>query len=350
MKRTLLAVSFSVWPRRPLPDVDEPPPGSRSPRRRKRLRPPRPPGRSSRASIPTWSRRRRLLRHPRYPKEQYVKARRPAHQAPADLAQPVEFFKEDDKYYYISRPEGDPGEEELLGAAEAEPPRQPARGRPTTPPAGIGRPYGGGLRGSPSASRGRRGSGSSASRRRACRRTGQWRASFRVADINGDRKLDIVSPPARIGDGQLQDLAGRRQGALLAVAAHVLRRGQAGEAFSLDYGGVAVGGHRRGRPDATSFRRLTAAGCCPLFGDGKGGFTVVRTGLPGREFSAQAIVTARDANGDGKLDIVASRDVVELETNSPSTRRRCAFTLSRGATRAGSTARKASSGASTRTA
>jgi hypothetical protein len=44
-----------------------------------------------------------------------------------------------------------------------------------------------------------------------------------------------------------------------------------------------------------------------LFGDGKGGFEIVRAGLPDRDFSSQAIVLL-DANGDGKLDIVASRD------------------------------------------
>jgi hypothetical protein len=51
-------------------------------------------------------------------------------------------------------------------------------------------------------------------------------------------------------------------------------------------------------------------GVVSLFGDGKGGFRVVRDGLTA-SFSSQAI-TLFDANGDGKLDIVASRDIGEL--------------------------------------
>src|SRR5205085_1267704 len=44
-----------------------------------------------------------------------------------------------------------------------------------------------------------------------------------------------------------------------------------------------------------------------------GGFRIVRKGLPGRDFSAQAIALL-DANGDGKLDVVVSRDVLEQQT------------------------------------
>jgi hypothetical protein len=47
-----------------------------------------------------------------------------------------------------------------------------------------------------------------------------------------------------------------------------------------------------------------------FLGDGKGGFRVVRTGLPGREYSAQAVVLL-DANRDGLPDIVTSRDAVD---------------------------------------
>jgi hypothetical protein len=57
------------------------------------------------------------------------------------------------------------------------------------------------------------------------------------------------------------------------------------------------------------------AGLVSLFGDGKGGFTVVRAGLPKRDFSAQA-VTLADVDGDGKLDLIASRDVVEQDAGT----------------------------------
>jgi hypothetical protein len=55
------------------------------------------------------------------------------------------------------------------------------------------------------------------------------------------------------------------------------------------------------------------SGLVSMFGDGKGGFRVVRTGLPGRDFSSQAI-TLLDVDGDGKLDIVASKDIPSGET------------------------------------
>ena len=48
-------------------------------------------------------------------------------------------------------------------------------------------------------------------------------------------------------------------------------------------------------------------GLVALFGNGKGSFEIVKSGLPDRAFSSQAIVLL-DADGDGKLDIVASGD------------------------------------------
>ena len=47
-----------------------------------------------------------------------------------------------------------------------------------------------------------------------------------------------------------------------------------------------------------------------FYGDGKGNFRIVRTGLPGADFSAQAIALL-DVSRDKRLDIVASRDVIE---------------------------------------
>ena len=74
--------------------------------------------------------------------------------------------------------------------------------------------------------------------------------------------------------------------------------------FPLDYGGVAVGDiDGDGHLDVVAAAH--GAGLVALFGDGKGGFEVVRKGLPAREFSSQA-VALMDVDGDGKLDIAAS--------------------------------------------
>ena len=71
----------------------------------------------------------------RYPKDKYVKTD-DRHIKHPNLAQPVEFFKEDDKYYYISQPKAIPGEKELKESCARRPeqPRLRERGRPTTRP------------------------------------------------------------------------------------------------------------------------------------------------------------------------------------------------------------------------
>src|SRR5439155_9048067 len=57
-------------------------------------------------------------------------------------------------------------------------------------------------------------------------------------------------------------------------------------------------------------------GLVSLFGNGDGSFRVVRTGLPIRnEFSTEAVALA-DADGDGKLDIIASTDGVTGRSDS----------------------------------
>ena len=140
--------------------------------------------------------------------------------------------------------------------------------------------------------------------------SGQWRASFVTADMNGDKKVDIVAPPARIGDGQLHVWLGDGKGAFSEWPLTFTVGGKP-EKVSLDYGGVAAGDiDGDGRMDVVSASH--GNGLFSAFGDGKGGFAVVRTGLPAKDYSAQAIVLL-DANGDGKLDIVASRDSTEVK-------------------------------------
>jgi FG-GAP-like repeat len=247
----------------------------------------------------------------RYPKDKYIKTD-DRHIKHPNLAQPVEFFKEDDKYYYISQPKMIPGEKELKestrttpgattapGARTADDPSKPLSVGVTAadfedllPPREAGR-----LKLERVAATGLPSSG-------------QWRASFVTADVNGDKRADIVAPPSRIGDGKLHVWIGDGKGAFSAWPVSVTE-GVKGERVSLDYGGVAVGDiDGDGQTDVVSASH--GNGLLSAFGDGKGGFRVVRQGLPWKDFSAQAVVLL-DANGDGRLDIVASRDSADIK-------------------------------------
>ena len=106
---------------------------------------------------------------------------------------------------------------------------------------------------------------------------------------------------------------------------------------SIDYGGVAVADiDGDGHADVASASHN--GGLATFFGDGKGGFEVVREGLPKRDFSSQAVVLL-DANRDKRLDLVASRDVVEVVKGQPVDKQQVPGSFTTG-----------SSGASTRTA
>jgi hypothetical protein len=72
---------------------------------------------------------------------------------------------------------------------------------------------------------------------------------------------------------------------------------------------VAVGDIGRDGSSTSSWPR-TEPDAVALFGAGDAAYDVIRKGLPGREFSTQAVALV-DVNGDGKLDIVASSDTYE---------------------------------------
>ena len=134
--------------------------------------------------------------------------------------------------------------------------------------------------------------------------SGQWRANFVVADMNGDGIPDIVSGPFRGGDTSLHVWLGDGTGHF--TPWHLTfydAKGKTAGIAGLVYGGVAVGDiDGDGKMDVVSAGH--AGGLVSLFGDGKGNFRVVHEGLPRKDFSSQAVALL-DADGDGKLDIVA---------------------------------------------
>ncbi len=244
----------------------------------------------------------------RYSKDKYVKTDE-RHIKHPNLATPVEFFKEDEKYYYISQPKTIPGEKELKEALRPTP-SDPSLRRADDP----AKPLSLGVTAAdfedllPPREAGRLKLQRVAATGLPSK--GQWRASFVTADANGDKRADIVAPAARIGDGKLHVWIGDGKGAFSAWPVS-LTEGPKGERVSIDYGAVAMGDiDGDGKQDVVSASH--GSGLVSAFGDGKGGFTVVRKGLPSKDYSSQAIVLL-DANGDGKLDIVSSRDSAEVK-------------------------------------
>jgi FG-GAP-like repeat len=141
---------------------------------------------------------------------------------------------------------------------------------------------------------------------------GMWRHSFVIADVNGDGIPDIVSPPSRIGgDPTLHVWLGDGHGAFARQKLAYEESGKTNPIFSAAYGGVAVGDiDGDGKLDVVMASHV--GGLVSLFGKGNGTYEVVRKGLPGRDFSTQAVVLA-DVNGDGRLDIIASADTYDYK-------------------------------------
>ena len=244
----------------------------------------------------------------RYKKSEYIKVDAKHIKHPV-VARPVEFFKEDDQYYYVYNPKV-PSAEERAAETPAGAPQAPT---PVPTPSAPGPDYG-----MPPADfedlvpprvstafhfEELKGTGLPV--------RGMWRHSFLVADMNGDGHPDIVAPPARLGgDPRPNVWLGDGHGKFARQQLTYLDKGKPKPNFSVDYGGVAVGDiDGDGKLDMVLASH--SGGLVALFGEGEDKYAISHQGLPGRDFSTQAVVLA-DVNGDGKLDIVASSDTYEI--------------------------------------
>jgi hypothetical protein len=242
----------------------------------------------------------------RYPKKEYIRVDDRHFRHPL-IGPAAEYFKEDDEYFYVKTEKVVPEEEELKRQVEGRLPREPRAGEPETPAkeAAPAPPPSDFEDLVPARTPAR-------FRLEEVDKSGLpdegfWRASFAVADMNGDGIPDIVAPPPRLaGDTALRIWLGDGKGHFTPWKLTFIEKGKENLDFSLDYGGVAVGDiDGDGQLDvvAASHNR----GLVALFGNGKGTFVVSREGFRGASFSTQAVALA-DLNGDGKLDVIADAD------------------------------------------
>jgi hypothetical protein len=125
-------------------------------------------------------------------------------------------------------------------------------------------------------------------------KSGSWRNSLAVADMNGDGKADIIAPPERQGSNSPSVFLGDGKGHW--------KRWDATWPKGLNYGGVATGDFNKdGHMDIAFAVHLD--GVHVFLGDGKGTFTESSAGLP-RDFPTRRVVVT-DVDHDGAPDIVA---------------------------------------------
>jgi hypothetical protein len=248
----------------------------------------------------------------RYPKEGYVRVDDHHFRNPI-IGPASEFFKEDEKYYYVKTDKVVPEEEALKREARERAglaPPDPSAPRPSRVPTPPPSDYE-----NVTPSRVATSFHLEEVKDSGLPNGGMWRASFAVADMNGDGIPDIVAPPSRLsGDTKLHIWLGDGKGHFTPWKLTFIEGGKEYPDFALDYGAVAIGDvDGDGQLDvvAASHNR----GLVALFGDGKGTFVVSRRGFRGTDFSTQAVALA-DLNGDGKLDVIASSDKYEAGTNT----------------------------------
>jgi len=125
-------------------------------------------------------------------------------------------------------------------------------------------------------------------------KSGSWRNSLAVADMNGDGFPDIIAPPERQGSNVPAIFLGDGKGNW--------KKWDAKWPAGLNYGSVvAADFNKDGHMDLAFGVHLD--GVHVFLGDGKGNFTESSEGLP-RDFPTRRVIVA-DVDHDGSPDIVA---------------------------------------------